>query len=317
MSKVHFGSLSLKMALLFSIGLPAYAQTLVPTDGTIGALKFTAQMPRTWNGSKAALDKAREVLAKDQVQLSPAFAFEGPKGNLVIGTWKELKPGVVFTASQLNADPPQFPDDWGVFPKNLMSLTGATDSGLEYSGFSVLGSGDGRNFGKGKPVRTFGAWFDLPITYQDSRGVHSGLASVYYRSTEAESTNASAGVRFTQNILANLQLQPGVVKITSEQYKSALNNKNEASPSQSSLKTELTAAQIESPVNSVEMKVNSKSMLGMDVGVFYNEKGVLFCYNYGIVTQAPCALSQPGGNKAEVNPSIINQLNAIASRKIN
>jgi hypothetical protein len=225
---IHKISKTLALMLIAYTG-QACAQVTVPVDGQIGVFKYSTQMPRTWVSTSLTFDKAQQILSKDQVQLKPVFAYEGPKGNLVFGTWKELKPGVAFTAAQLSSDAPQFPDDWGVLTSSLSAFTGATDSGIEYSGFSILGAGDGKNFGKGKPIRTFGVWFDLPISYKDSNGLHSGLASIYYRSNESESTNASAGVKFVQNLISKLQLAPGVVKISAEQYKLSVGkNDNQA-----------------------------------------------------------------------------------------
>jgi hypothetical protein len=294
-----------------------FAQVLVPTDGSVGVFRYSAQMPRTWISTSATLEKAREVLSKDQVQMQPSFAYEGPKGNLLFGTWKVLKPGVAFTAAQLSSDPPQFPDDWGMLPKSLNSLTGATESGIEYSGFSALGAGDGRNFIKGRPVRTFGAWFDMPVSYQDENGIHSGLASIYYRSTEAESTNASAGVKFAQNLLSKLQLAPGISKITAEQYKlAASKNEKQVSPTISKIENNATSnsyvATSKTDVASTDIKFNSPA-----VGILYDKDGGLYCYNFGVILKAPCSLAQPGVGKAEVNSLIINQLNTVASRKIN
>lgn len=286
------------------------AQSLTPTEGTLGIFSYTAQMPKSWNNSSSAFDRARETLAKDQVQLKPAFAYEGPKGNLVFGTWKELKPGVAFTVSQLNSDPPQFPEEWGILPTNLSALNGATDSGIEYSAFSVIGMGDGKNFGKGKPLKTYGVWYDLPISYQDSTGTHSGLASVYYRSTEAESSQASAGVRFAQNLISNLKLSPGVMKISADEYKASY-GQNKPINSQSNSKP-YDGKTLPKEALMAETKGIAQNNL---VGVLYNDKGVMYCFNYGSITQAPCSLSQIGTNKAEVNPVVIQQLNGLAAQK--
>lgn len=299
----------LVLSIMIAYSTPSLAQSLVPTEGTLGIFSYTAQMPKSWNSTNSAFDRARETLAKDQVQLKPAFAYEGPKGNLVFGTWKELKPGVAFTVSQLNSDPPQFPEEWGISPSNLNSLNGATESGIEYSGFSVIGMGDGKNFAKGKPVKTFGVWYDLPISYQDATGTHSGLASIYYRATESESFPSSAGVRFAQNLLNNLKLSPGINKISADAYKASYSqNKPLGTQANKNLNDDKS-----SPKDSAT--ADSKSSINHLVGILHNDKGIMYCFNYGTITQAPCSVAQIGSNKAEVNPAVIQQLNNTANQK--
>ena len=50
-------------------------------------------------------------------------------------------------------------------------------------------------------------------------------------------------------------------------------------------------------------------------GVLYNEKGTVFCYNYGVVVIAPCSIVQPGSNMAEISSDLISQINSAARPK--
>jgi hypothetical protein len=150
------------------------------------------------------------------VELSPTFVFETPsKKGVLFGTWKEFKPGVAFLAENLNAEPPPVPKEWG---KVDMKIFPPTSSDLNFAGFTVQGMGDTTSFVK-KVSQTAGAWIDIPMTYTDPTGPHSGLASLYFRGPSSEYTGPNGGEKLIQKILSELQIQQGVKLISFQDYK--------------------------------------------------------------------------------------------------
>ena len=181
----------------------------------LGKLEFGTQPSKGWV-SNLNSKKALDVLKSDMVELSPTFVFETPsKKGVLFGTWKEFKPGVAFLAENLNAEPPPVPKEWG---KVDMKIFPPTSSDLNFAGFTVQGMGDTTSFVK-KVSQTAGAWIDIPMTYTDHTGPHSGLASLYFRGPSSEYTGPNGGEKLIQKILSELQIQQGVTLISFQDYK--------------------------------------------------------------------------------------------------
>ena len=194
----------------FAVTTEVFAQT-----ENLGKLEFGTQPSKGWV-SNLNSKKALDVLKSDMVELSPTFVFETPsKKGVLFGTWKEFKPGVAFLAENLNAEPPPVPKEWG---KVDMKIFPPTSSDLNFAGFTVQGMGDTTSFVK-KVSQTAGAWIDIPMTYTDSTGPHSGLASLYFRGPSSEYTGPNGGEKLIQKILSELQIQQGVTLISFQDYK--------------------------------------------------------------------------------------------------
>jgi hypothetical protein len=111
-------------------------------------------------------------------------------------------------------NPPPVPKEWG---KLDMKIFPPTSSNLNFAGFIVQGMGDTTSFVK-KTSQTAGAWIDIPMTYTDPTGPHSGLASLYFRGPLNEYTGPNGGEKLIQKILSELQIQQGVKLIAFQDY---------------------------------------------------------------------------------------------------
>ena len=424
MKKINKSLLSI-IFVFFSIPIHGFSQVTDPGEAKLGIFEFSIPLPLNWSSGSSSLARARDILSIDQIQLPPSFAFETSKGGVIFGTWKELKPGIVFTASQLYAEPPAIPQSWGIKKENLVTFKEQLSSGLEYSAFGISGLGDGKSFIGLKRYKTYGLWIDVPVTYKDSSGLHSGLASLYFRGPEIESAGPNGGVKILQKILTNIKVNPNVTLISTEHYKAEISSdqkftepkkaaavitapaeKNNPAPEQNINSTNATqnsepnktlkpppvnnakestesektpktpvgkikfypfnasnnakinsdmsipaeelykaeAKKSESPVSVVSEKkspaaiantapaadsdktsqssaLNNSNFKDLKfnppsaTGVLYNEKGTVFCYNYGVVVIAPCSIVQPGSNMAEISSDLISQINSAARPK--
>ena len=414
MKKTNKSFLSI-IFVFFSIPIHGFSQVTDSGEAKLGIFEFNVPLPLNWSSGSSSLARARDILSIDQIQLPPAFAFETSKGGVIFGTWKELKPGIVFTASQLYAEPPAIPQSWGIKKENLNTFKEQLSSGLEYSAFGISGLGDGKSFTGLKRYKTYGLWIDVPVTYKDSSGLHSSLASLYFRGPEIESAGPNGGVKILQKILTNIKINPNVTLISTEQYKAEISlnqkvtepkkvaavitapaEKNNAAPEQNinlpnatqnsepnktlkpppvhnakdATESEKTpknpidkikfypinasnnakfnsdisipaeesykaeAKKPESPAatanhaqaadsdkTSQPSAVNNNNFKDLTfnpptaTGVLYNEKGTVFCYNYGVVMIAPCSIVQPGSNMAEISFDLISLINSAARPK--
>jgi hypothetical protein len=215
MTKIKSNLLTLfSSTLIFLFVFSSVPQALAQSEN-LGKLEFGTQPSKGWV-SNLNSKKALDVLKSDMVELSPTFVFETPsKKGVLFGTWKEFKPGVAFNAEGLNAEPPPVPKEWG---KVDMKIFPQTNSDLSYAGFTVQGMGDTTSFVK-KTSQTAGAWIDIPMTYTDPTGPHSGLASLYFRGPLNEYTGPNGGEKLIQKILSELQIQQGVKLIAFQDYK--------------------------------------------------------------------------------------------------
>jgi hypothetical protein len=141
-------------------------------------LSFAVPLPRGW--VEGSLTKVAERLKFDGNDLEPLFAFENPTGGVLFGTWRDFKPGQIFTAQALAGDVPGMPSDWGINKNDIMS-TADTNGKFDYAVLRAIGMGDGMNFSLSGTKRTVSVWIDIPVAYQDKVDTRSGLASVYYR----------------------------------------------------------------------------------------------------------------------------------------
>ena len=203
-------------SIIFLFAFAVTSEVFAQTEN-LGKLEFGTQPSKGWV-SNLNSEKALDVLKSDKVELSPTFVFETPsKKGVLFGTWKEFKPGVAFLAENLNAEPPPVPKEWG---KVDMKIFPPTNSDLNFAGFTVQGMGDTTSFvKKTSPTPTTGAWIDIPMTYTDPTGNHSGLASLYFRGPSSEYTGPNGGEMLIKKILSELQIQQGVKLISFQDYK--------------------------------------------------------------------------------------------------
>jgi hypothetical protein len=310
---------------IFSIfPIISYSQTPKVTEGDIGIFNFNTPLNSNWISTPITFKKVEEILTSDGVKQKPSFAFESKKGGLVFGTWKEHRPGVIFTASQLNSEPPAIPQDWGILNNNLKTSAGRLMNGIEFSEFNVTGLGDGKTFAKGKLSRTHGKWIDLPLTYADSSGLHSGLASLYYRGLESDAFGPLGGVTYLLKILEGFSVKSEIKLISVDEYKFALSQPKETTiqkvsdkPDQPN-KTSVTAAAVATvatsataavtEINKVQLNLKQEGVVGLLI-----INGNLSCYNNGTVKPLPCNI--PAINGAEIDSDSIKTINSLVITK--
>jgi len=185
----------------------------MPVVHQLGVVKFSVQLPSTWKPTD--IRKAKALLEKDGVQETPVFAFEGSGGGLAYGTWKVLPAGVVFTAETIAAMDDPAMAKWGIKPADIRSFADGQARGLRFAYLRARGLGNGQEFSPKQKVQTVGIWVDIPVTFKDEAGYHSGLASLFYRSSAAEAT-AGGEAMFHDIIDA---LEPGASVVPASEYR--------------------------------------------------------------------------------------------------
>ncbi len=152
----------------------------------LGPLRFSLTLPAGWKLVDVA--KARPLLDKDGVVESPLFAIEGPAGGMLYGTWKQLPAGVTFSADAIAAMEDPALAKWGIKPSDIKSFADRQAKGLRFAYLRAKGLGSGLEFSAKLKTPTVGLWVDIPVAFRADDGIHSGLASLYYRSSAAEAT---------------------------------------------------------------------------------------------------------------------------------
>jgi hypothetical protein len=158
-------------------------------SGKVGVLGFTTLAPAGWRAGTEAEEKANEILASESVKQKASFAtMFGPKGPIIYGTWKEFPTGYALSAAQIagSVSESAFPSGWSLVPGELKVQTRILSSRIEYAYWRIVASGDGRQFGGGRPVKTLGVWIDIPIAYKEGGKIGGGIASLYLRGAESD-----------------------------------------------------------------------------------------------------------------------------------
>ena len=158
-------------------------------SGKVGVLGFTTLAPAGWRAGTEAEERANEILASESVKQKAIFAtMFGPKGPIIYATWKEFPAGYSLSAAQIagSVSESAFPSGWSLVPGELKVQTRMLPSRIEYAYWRIVASGDGRQFGGGRPVKTLGIWIDIPIAYKEGGKIGGGIASLYLRGAESD-----------------------------------------------------------------------------------------------------------------------------------
>jgi hypothetical protein len=306
----------------------SYSQIPKVVEGELGVFNFNIPINSNWTSTPITFKKVEAILNLDGVKQKPSFAFESKKGGLIFGTWKEHKPGVIFTASQLNSEPPAIPQEWGILKNNLKTSAGKLMNGVEFSEFNITGLGDGKTFAKGKLLRTHGKWIDLPLTYVDSSGLHTGLASLYYRGLESDAFGPPGGVTYLLKILEAISIKSDIKLISVDEYKFALSQPKDSiiqtvidkpkQPNETLATTTTTttttataaatAVTAVTEINNLQLNLKPEGVIGLLI-----INGNLSCYNNGIVKPLPCNI--PAVNGAEIDSDSIKKINSLVITK--
>ena len=154
----------------------------------------------------------------------PAFAFENQKsGALLIGTWSPFTNGFAVDAAQMDAEPPFFPSSWNIKPDQFSRyLSPPNAKEMRYSVIRVLGQGDGKTFaGKIKSIKTYGVFLAMPIQFENSSAIGSGMVSIDYRGPEAgdvKNSRPPADVLIS-TLIDNLKPQDGIHLISASTFR--------------------------------------------------------------------------------------------------
>lgn len=243
----------------------------------IGVLNFSLPASTLWKSQAITEKKVKEILAHEDIKLDPTFAIEGPRGIVIFGTWKELPSEMVFSASELAKNVPNFPENWGIKEDAIFSIPKTLANGLEYSELRIVGNGDGRVFGLGKQYKTLAIWVDVPITYKDTRGFHSGLASLFYRGPDINSKGTPDTMFLT--VLNSLKIKDGYSLVSTDVYKKASLAKESLAQGEPTSNTQ----KIVPPEKNSTITANMSGLIEID--------GSTYCVNKGIYTHLPCTIS--------------------------
>jgi hypothetical protein len=230
-SNARYLNYSLAVAASFLMTIQCVWAEGVEVDtfsGKIGALefKFTAP-PSGWKDSPEIRVRAKELMRMEGSIYEPAFAFENQKsGALLIGTWSPFTNGFAVDAAQMDAEPPFFPSSWGIKPDQIgRYLSPSNGKEMRYSSIRVLGQGDGRTFAaKQKSIKTLGVFVTMPIQFENSSSVGSGMVSIDYRGREdgdVKNVRTPADV-LINTLIENLKPQAGVRLISASAFRAKM-----------------------------------------------------------------------------------------------
>jgi len=195
-------------------------------SGRIGTLEFKFTVPPAgWKDSPEIRMRAREIMRAEGSIYDPAFAFENQKsGAFLIGTWSPFTNGFAVEAPQMHAEPPFFPSSWGIKPDQISRhLSEPSGREMRYSLIRVLGQGDGRTFaGKLKSTKTLAVFVSMPIQFENSSTVGSGMVSFSYRAPESGDVRNSRtpGDVLVGTLIENLKPQAGIRLISAAAFRS-------------------------------------------------------------------------------------------------
>jgi hypothetical protein len=249
----------------------------------IGAFTVPIALTSNWKSQPATERKVKEILSFENIKLEPTFTIEGPRGAVIFGTWKDLPNEMTFNAVDLAKSVPNFPESWGIKEDAIFSSSKILPNGLEYSELKVIGNGDGRFFGFNKQSKTIAIWIDIPVTFKDSKGYHSGLGSLYYRGPDTLGKNIPDP--FFNTLLSLLKPKDGTTLVSAEIYRKV-----------SSLKDTATSDLPNDSKNVIKNEKNlpiSNEMTGM---VVIDKE--TYCVNFGITSKPPCTI------KIDIQPTI-------------
>jgi hypothetical protein len=233
---------------LLTVSMNASAQA-IETDvlaGKVGILEFRIPAVTGWKETNEARGRVIELMRSEGANAEPAFAFENSKtGAVLFGTWTPIRPGLAFDAEQLAAEPPWFPESWGLKLSQVDGIFVPSAKGMHYAQLRAAGFGDGRTFsGKVKTVKTLGIWVTMPIQYETASGSGSGVVTFDYRGPDGvDSKNQKVtGDTLMNALIDGLKAQNGIRLISSDVYRAKYPKESSSAAKETSTHERTTAS---------------------------------------------------------------------------
>jgi len=221
--RTSLGAMVVYFLLTVSINASAQAVEADVLAGKVGILEFRIPAVTGWKETNEARGRVLELMRSEGANAEPAFAFENSKtGAVLFGTWTPIRQGLAFDAEQLAAEPPWFPESWGLKLSQVEGIFVPSAKGMHYAQLRAAGLGDGRTFsGKVKTVKTLGIWVTMPLQYETANGSGSGVVTFDYRGPDGvDSKNQKVtGDTLMNALIDGLKAQNGIRLISSDVYR--------------------------------------------------------------------------------------------------
>jgi hypothetical protein len=209
--------------LTFNIDAWAQGNEAGVVSGKVGLLEFRIPGMPGWRESAEVRARVVELMRSEGVNQEPAFAFENAKtGGMLFGAWTTLRPGLAFDAEEISAEPPWFPDSWGLKLSQIDGIFVPSNKGMPHARLRAAGMGDGKTFsGKFRNLNTLGIWVTMPIQYETVNGIGSGVVTLDYRGPDIADSKSQklTGDTLMGVLIDGLKLQNGVRLISLDGYR--------------------------------------------------------------------------------------------------